>query len=220
MPEPFSRFPLANLLRVWHTTRMVPKRFDSARLGVGWTLPESIEFDELSTGVLFPQNLLVMANYDGGPSLQFLLAVEDGQAIVSSLTVSRNVLDCPPDCPPISATMVHELPLGQIIDEVIARTATGFLALYRAHQAALAGRPHQFLTPDEAAATRAGARRGSRRGRPVSDEDLRDVAAIVQTNTYDPRRQVREELNVSERTASRWIAEARSRGLVTEEDDK
>jgi hypothetical protein len=197
---------------------MAPRRFDSAKLTVGWTLPESVDFEELNTGVLFPQDLLVMANYDGGPSLQLLLAVEDGQAIVSSLTISRSVPDCPPDCPPISATMVHELPLGRIIDEVIARTATGFLALYRAHQAALAGRPHQFLTPDEVAATREGARRGSRRGRPVSDEDLRDVAAIVRTNSYDPRVQVVTDLHVSKRTASRWIAEARSRGFVTEED--
>ncbi len=196
---------------------MTSQKFESGRLITGFPLPEYIEFDELSTGVLFPQNLLVMAQYADGPNLQLLLGVEDGQAIVSSLTISRNVPDNPPDCPPISASMVHDLPLGKIIDEVIARTATGFLALYRAHQAAQARRPHQFLTPEEADTARAGALT-SRRGRPVSNEALRAVAEIVRTNSYDPRLQVQRELHVSQRTASRWIAEARSRRLITEED--
>ena len=54
--------------------------------------------------------------------------------------------------------------------------------------------------------------------RPISDETLQRVAQIVMENKYDPRKQIHDEIGASVRTASRWIAQARSRGYITEEE--
>jgi|GEM_PF-4876400 len=60
----------------------------------------------------------------------------------------------------------------------------------------------------------------SQRGRLVSDEDLRKVAEIVVGNDYDPRKEVVRQLHLSDRTTSRWIAEARRKGFLTKEVDE
>lgn len=188
---------------------MAPKRFDKTKLKVWWglgPLHKSLELAELRSGGVFPKDFLVLAQYEDGPVLQLLLGVRDGQAAVKNLAVSTES----PDGLPITASMVHDLPLGQMFDEAIGQAAVAATAL---------ASPQLFVTLEEATAARAEAL-ASRRGRPVSEENLLKVAAIVRANTYDPRQEVRRELHVSERTASRWIAEARSRGLVTEEENK
>ena len=81
------------------------------------------------------------------------------------------------------------------------------------------GVPHPIPSDDELDAYGAKAV-SSLRGRPVSDEDLRKVAEIVKDNGFNPRKQLKETLNLSERTASRWIAEARRRGFLGDEQDK
>ena len=100
---------------------------------------------------------------------------------------------------------------------MIENAGPGTLALFRWDQARKAARPHVFLTPEESDQARRGAA-GSRRGRPVSEKDLRKVGRIVAANDYDFRQQVRTELNVSERTASRYIALAKERGYDKEDD--
>jgi hypothetical protein len=155
---------------------------------------------------MFPLEVTVTARYGNGPILRIELGFEDGRPVVSSFAVEREE-----GGPPISASMVDELPIGSIFDEVIGRLATTGLAMFRAHNAASEGRPRVFLTPEEAEAARTSV---GRRGRPVEDDQLRLVAEIVQANPYAPRPEIRDRLHVSERTASRWIKEARRRGLL------
>jgi transposase len=49
---------------------------------------------------------------------------------------------------------------------------------------------------------------------------LRRVAEIVRANAFDYCKQINEELHVSLRTASRWVAVAKDRGFLDEETSK
>ena len=51
----------------------------------------------------------------------------------------------------------------------------------------------------------------------MTEDLIRQVANIARANPYDPRKQVSLQLYTSERTARRWLAEARSRGILEEE---
>jgi len=52
-----------------------------------------------------------------------------------------------------------------------------------------------------------------RKRQPLTDALLTQVVDIVNENKYDPRKQIASTHYISERTASRWIAEAKRRGL-------
>lgn len=168
---------------------------------------------ELENGTLFPAKVEVAGRYADGPLLEMTLGAKNGRPIVFDL----KIIPDGEDNAGVTGSMVHEIPVGHIIDQVIENAGPGTLALFRWDQARMAGRPHEFLTPEEAEAARRGAA-GSRRGRPVSEKDLRKVGRIVAANDYDFRQQVRTELNVSERTASRYIALAKERGYDKEEE--
>jgi hypothetical protein len=74
-------------------------------------------------------------------------------------------------------------------------------------------RPGPIPSPDESEYVIARAV-GNERGPPVSDELLRQVAEIVAHNSFNPRKVVAWALFVSDRTASRWIANAKNKGLI------
>jgi hypothetical protein len=191
---------------------MARQRFDSSALDVWWE-QQDLDVVELGNGTLFLSELQVFARIHGTDEIVTLwLEVRDGRPIVTALMVAGA-----PDVG-VSVSAVHDLPLGAILDEVIARVGASTLALVRAHQAAVAGRPHQFLSPEEASRARRGAA-VSLRGKPVRDEDLRLVAEIVRSSEYAPRKRVAEQLHLSDRTASRWIATAKDRGYLDEEGD-
>lgn len=165
----------------------------------------------LHGGAVFPRSSRAVARYDDGPILKIQLEVEDGRAVVTSLTISRA-----DDGPPVSATEVSQLPLGAIFDDVVVKSAPAAFALLRAMNGWEDGELSLFLTEEERVQTEQAANH-SRRGRPVSPEDLQRVAEILGMNRYDPRAQIRTELGVSLRTASRWIALARQQGFAKEE---
>lgn len=134
----------------------------------------------------------------------------------------------------VTATQVHGLSLGKVEDHVLASVVSAFHA--RRRRAEHGEPPPEFReTSDPALGNTllmwadkygfierlpAGDGPVSRRGRPVRDEDLRRVAEIVKGNPYDPRTEIRRQLNVSPRTASRWIAEAKKRGFIKDNSDK
>jgi hypothetical protein len=173
--------------------------------------PEGIELGDLDTGTLFPTAITVTARLKNGPLIGLSLGIEGGKPVFRSSTFSRA-----PEEPPLTPADIHDVPLGAIFDEVVARVATSAFAILRSNRAAAAGEPHRFVSPEESQQI-ANAAMASRRGRPVRDQELLKVARILESNQYDPRLQVVRELSVSPRTASRWIAEARRRGYVKEE---
>jgi hypothetical protein len=111
--------------------------------------------------------------------------------------------------PLVTPSLVHGLPLGHIvawtIDQIVEITARDDVCT--------------FLTVPEVLALRE--RTASLRGRPVGDETLHQVAVIVKNHdNFDYRLEVVKQLHVSERTASRWISLARSRGFLDKEASK
>lgn len=186
---------------------------------VTWPVPPPDEFyfTELRTGSLFPVRIEnVTCRYRSGPLLTLTLGAEDGVAKVFDLKIT-------PDeegGPGVTGSMVHDLPIGQIIDSVIGRCAVFAVGMVRLNNEAAEGRPHEFLPRDEVSSATQGAIR-SRRGRPVSDSDLRRTAEIVSNyDDYDYRQEVRRQLHLTERTASRYISLARKRGFLIDDPAK
>jgi len=103
----------------------------------------------------------------------------------------------------LTASMVDDMPVGQIMNHVLGSLGPGILAMKRYSDAQAEGRPHQFLTANEAAQAKAGVL-ASRRGRPVGEDTLRRVAEIVKDG-FGYRGRIRDEFFVSTRTASRWV---------------
>lgn len=199
---------------------MAQRGFDPADWVGGsiWEQEEAIPV-QLKSGGWFPRRVAAGGRYRGGPAVEMELGVADGRIVVFSVTfrsysvpdgiaVSEDVRQTFND-PPITAAAVRSIPLGSIIDLEIGRITM------RTRDRMTLGRDRPWSQRD---LEEADARRISRRGRPVGDETLRRVAAIVRENRFDPRRQIHDEIGASPRTASRWIAEARRRGYITEED--
>jgi hypothetical protein len=198
---------------------MANAKYDSSRLNVKGPMMrpgESVAYTTLENGTLFPVRVELQGRYKSGPLLYWTVGVHDGQAVMFDMKLEADEsLGFA-----LTASMFRELPVAQIIEDVKGRMGTSNAAIVRVGELEAAGTPHTWdrgvLTAEEASAARRGAI-GSRRGRPVSPEILSRVAAIVASNDYDPRQQVRAELNVSERTASRYIAAVKSQGLPEEE---
>jgi hypothetical protein len=190
------------------------KTFDPGRWQFGYEQERdgTMIVTKIEGGEWFPVKLTAFGRYASGPLLTLFFEVVDSRPALRSLRIGAEEVDGEAE---VTASVVHDLPLGQIIAETIARTATATLASARASEARAEGRPHQFLTPEEVASTRRNAL-VSVRGRPVGDETLRRAAEIVRDHPYDYRQKVHELLPTSKRTASRYIAEARKRGFIEE----
>jgi hypothetical protein len=157
---------------------------------------------QLSNGTSFPSQLTVGVEVGDGQLLTLTLQVEGGRPVLTRCLVERA-----PEAVPLSASALHDLPLGEIVDRVV--ESIGAFTYMRAQQGAQEG---EFAWSDF---WRAGAGASSSlRGRPVGDEALAVVAEIVQANTFNPRKEISKRLHVSARTASRWIRLAQDRGLI------
>ena len=185
--------------------------FDSSRLLViGPELSENVAYTTLEDGTPFPVRAELRGRYKNGPLLHWTVGVHDGKAVVFAMKIeAEGHLDFA-----LTGSMVHDLPAGQIMNQVLARTATGTVALVKLAKASAEGKPYEYLTPDELGGAKQGAL-GHRRGRPVKDEALARVAQIVKDyDDYDRRKEVARQLHVSDRTASRYIKLAQDRGLL------
>ena len=140
------------------------------------------------------------------------MAVEDGRPVMTHFTVGRR-----PGGSAVTASFIHGLPVGDLFDQLVAYLDWGADLMQKGYDDPNV--VHLMPKDDERQAM--GARAvASQRGRLVSDEDLRKVAEIVVGNDYDPRKEVVRQLHLSDRTASRWIAEARRKGFLTKEVDE
>lgn len=191
----------------------MPSRFDPAQWFFVMQTSEDIDVVQLEGGAWFPQEVLVRGRYRNGPPLLMVLGARDGKAQLFSFTVGE---PRDGDSPAIAPAAVHDLPLGQILDRTITGIAELIPLMRHAAESNASGGP-RWLTADQIADAKAiGA--SARRGRPVRDETLREVADIVCTyEDIDYREEVRRRMQVSQRTASRWIAAAREKGYLTQE---
>lgn len=183
--------------------------------------PEGFTAVLLESGAWFPERLDTYGRYANGPYMRLIFEVEAGRPVLRSLIFGDAASEAArDDGPPLTASVVHDLPLGQIVQWTIEANVRGTEAMRRADEARAANRPHQFLTQAESDDLTRRARAVSVRGRPVGDETLRRVAEIVRANAFDYCKQINEELHVSLRTASRWVAVAKDRGFLDEETSK
>jgi hypothetical protein len=172
----------------------------------------------LATGVDFPERVRVTVVPPDGPHLGLLLEVEDGRPIVTAMTFTRR-----PGGSMISSSLLREQQLQKILDLAVHCVADATRNDILAYELNAGLRPVSPLTAlprvlDEDESRRVGSLAvRSQRGRPVDETTLRKVAEIVKRNDYDPRREIHDEIGASPRTASRWIAEAKRRGLIDEE---
>ncbi len=167
--------------------------------------PDPTELTELADGTPFPASISVSIVRIGlVPIIEMSLEVRDGRPVMTRFAyVTRG-----PKGPPLTASEIHDTKVSEIFESTVL------------HLAATAGAQDQgLILPDDldkeagqAAVDLARGRRGP------SDRQLELAAAIARANKYDPRKEVANQLYVSERTASRWIAIAKERGYRTEED--
>jgi hypothetical protein len=181
------------------------RKLDLSRWVFTYFVPEGTGAVELKTGAWFPEVLLVTGRYLSGPLLSMSFRVLEGEPTLLSLTIGHeDDLGAR-----VTPSAVHDLPLGQLIGETIARMAEVTL-LFRRPDSSGTDAAHRFPSLADGANARKAAV-ASQRGRPVSDDTLRRVSEIISESPFDPRVKIHEEFNVSSRTASRWIAEAKKR---------
>jgi hypothetical protein len=169
--------------------------------------PPPTNLVELSDGTLFPEAVTATFIPQGlSPFVEVSLEVQDGRPVLTRFAVVRRG-----PATRVTASDVHDLNVGEIVDGVI-----------RALAAMAQADPNEVemgrALRDEDAAERAASLANNRR--PVTDAQLQQAANIARANPYDPRKQVAEQLCTSERTASRWLAEARKRGFLTDEENE
>jgi hypothetical protein len=149
---------------------------------------------ELDDGTSFPEKVEATLLPAGQPPLiQIAFEVRDGRPeLVRFSIVSMDE--------PLSPAGIHSLPVGKIAKEAVRRIAI-----------VVAVRAEADIGAGELAASSYRRRRG-----PVTDDELARVAEIVRQHPYHCRLKVAELLPTSMRTASRYIAMARDRGLLEE----
>jgi hypothetical protein len=161
----------------------------------------------LATGAPFPQAATVRAYISDDRLVTLRLRVRAGRPALVGLTIGTH--DRGPkwapslerDAPEVTAAEVRALAVDRLVSSAVRAVA---LAVADAT-------PAPFRYDGEAAATAA---LGSRRRRAMTEALLREGAAIAQAYPETAIAEVRRQLYCSERTAYRWISEARGRGLL------
>jgi hypothetical protein len=154
---------------------------------------------------VFPERLRVLARYPGGPLIEMELEVVEGRPEIATFSISRVAGGSW-----LEPSFVHDLPLARLKDHVVERSMSLAVEVGHISMGAFDILLPMSDEPDRAAATKA------LRGRPIRTDTLHQVVNIVRSNDFDHRKQIARELHVSDRTASRYIAEARRRGLLEE----
>lgn len=149
---------------------------------------------------------MVVKEDDSTTVVKVSLAVSAGRPIITEVAIylyeHLNIVGLTP-------TMLHHLNFSKIFDTAVEQA--GFMAIGLKNP--LRDKEAWLHAADQAKAL-------ARKRQPFSDDLLAQVAKIVKRNPYDPRKEVAATLHMSDRTASRWIAEARRRGLLDEQDDE
>ena len=170
-------------------------------------------------GIVADECFVVMPLPDG-PVVQVVFVVEGSELTLSDISFHRFARRYEKERligerlfdglgKPVTAALLRDLPLTSIIERAF--------GLATVHLELAAGSREQSRFLDSREIQDLG-RRGYRKREDLDDELLSRVADAYQSDVSGaPRRNVAETLHTSERTASRWIAEARKRGLLGEE---
>jgi hypothetical protein len=179
------RHGLAILAQVWQAEDMDPFAIPTSTSG---------RLVPLSDGTLFPERITSSVIQMGfnPPICEVTLEVRDGRPVMTRFAVTRT------SGAELTPSFIHDLNVGEIRDSLV-RTITDVAK----------GNPHASLLAqgDSADGDRAAAL--ARRRRPADAAEMAQVANIIRSNSYDPRKQVARDLHVSERTASRLIEKAK-----------
>lgn len=147
----------------------------------------------LPGGDLFPDGAEVLAYEVDDQDLDLMvtirLRVKDGVPILTGLAVGQSPGTSAPV--EIGPTAIASLPVREL--------TAGAAQAVRATVARARDEPRG---------------RGRRTRRPITDDLLTEVARVVTAHPGVPMKTVAKELGCSERTAWRWVAEARRRGLL------
>jgi hypothetical protein len=169
-----------------------------------------VDFVRLPSRSAFPQEVTVGLEVLGAPEIRvrMTLQVVAGEPQLVDLAFSGS---------PITSSIVREIPIDNIVSAAIRKVQHIVDALESPRK-----RRYDFEFGNVVAKVKSERSSGveglpnviSRSGLEVSDQNLLRVAEIVRTNLRNPRQQVAADLHLSGRTASRWIAAARKRGLI------
>ncbi|HVA73118.1 MAG TPA: hypothetical protein VNF71_00960 [Acidimicrobiales bacterium] len=160
----------------------------------------------------FPKRATALYGEDG-LHLEVIVGVRDELPRVLRLTVIPD-----DEAGAILAPRLRQARWQQIFERIIAHAGMAAAMRLRHLSDHPPGPSERTLTFEEEQAAKDGAV-GPYRRRPITDSLLRQTAAIYMANRYGaPTRAVHEQLFTSHRNATRWIAEARKRGFITEED--
>ena len=164
-----------------------------------------VEIVDLPDGRAFPRKMHFVAHSDGGAHIDLVVEATDSGPGVASFTVTNRGRE---PLNGLNVSLAFEMPFSQLLDEFLD------------HAAAWASmvRDTEDRSQAELAATQISGPK-ARRGRPVGVETLQMVADIVLTNLNDPRDAIVEELDVSYRTASRYILQAKQYGFLGDKED-
>jgi len=170
---------------------------------------EKVECVELADGTVFPRHLRLLAHYAPHqvrkkmPQFDVAVEAQDGQPVITRFLVYRRQSADPP----ITGAEMKELDFDSLFEQFIAYAAE--FALMKRDLEATQDAPTvaELLAAKAASST-------AQRGRAVQEETLMRVAEIVRSNGFNPRNEVQRALRVSSRTASRYIAEAKRRGML------
>lgn len=191
------------------------------------------DFVRIGTGLAVARRFIaeVTPADESLPICKLRVLVED-RPICVALQCERR-----PGGAPLTSALLRRLPLAQYVREVTTHESFRYThdeaerKLWASGRTVLsfeldgrpawgAPRPPGRSLADDAeerrAAVRLMSRRQPRRGIPITDDDLREVAEVYRAHevTGRPTAAVMEHHNVARATASRWIARARERGYL------
>jgi hypothetical protein len=147
-----------------------------------------------------------------GPTVEIEIVLQDGRPEVNEVKVSRR-----PGEPEITPTMLREIPLSRIAEHGVVQMELIARAMWAESSIDSPGPIGQESHPYYAPVTESVA---ARRRRTVTDELLREVAAVYQTDTTGaPTKAVREHFPTSQRNAARYVALAKERGFITNQTE-
>ncbi len=158
------------------------------------------ELTDLEDGTRFPMAVeAILMPRDATFAMTMTFKVEDGRPKMTHFSVS--CVDGP-----LNATDIHAIPVKRVAEETVEDIAERVAVIVAQERGKFSIDPQ----PASANAGRLFARKGVRR----SDEDLRRIAEMVRSNTDEGVAKVMLGFHVAERTAYRYIAEARARGFL------
>jgi hypothetical protein len=174
------------------------------------------DYTRIGTGRYLPVRYTVTADLPDLPLIHLTVSVEDGQPVVADVRLERRA-----GAPPITSTILRDIPLKTIVRESVA--VAGVVQAFRKADDddpnADDAQVLEYGSPELAVAVQDSllSAYDARQGVPITDEVLQKVAEIYRgahAAGKPPTKAVELELVVSRSTAGRYVQRARERGFL------